>query len=102
GSTGWVASILVNIMQVAEDDFDGTSEVTTVEIIEVGTILGNARVNVRSGAGSEFETVAGLEPGSEVRIIGTNSAGDWYNIVLPNGGEGWIASFLVSVEEMPA
>ncbi|GAB5493955.1 MAG: hypothetical protein Phog2KO_41700 [Phototrophicaceae bacterium] len=99
GSNGWISSSLLTTLEVPIDEFEGETEFN--ETLRIGTVLGDSRVNVRSGAGSEFEAIAGLDPNVRVRIIGTNEAGDWYNIVLPNGGEGWVASFLLSVRDVP-
>lgn len=73
----------------------------TPALIEVGTIIADGRVNVRSGPSSDFPTVAGLDPNSRVRVIGRSDDGEWVNVVLPNGGEGWLAIFLIDIEEIP-
>jgi uncharacterized protein YgiM (DUF1202 family) len=55
-----------------------------------GTVRRSA--NVRSGPGTNFAIVGGAKPGQVVTILGSNAAGDWYQI-----GQGrWIAAFLVS------
>ena len=33
--------------------------------------------------------------GDRFEVLGTNGDGSWYNILLPNGLEAWIAAFLV-------
>ena len=38
-----------------------------------------------------------MAPGERALIIGENEDGDWYNILLEDGTEGWIADFLVNV-----
>ena len=101
GSTGWIAAILVNILEIPEGEFDGTTEVNENVIIQIGIVVGDGRVNVRSGAGSDFGVIAGLDPGTRVRILGTNEAGDWYNVALPDGDDGWVATFLLDIEEIP-
>jgi hypothetical protein len=46
--------------------------------------------NIRSGAGEHFSLVATVKHGDRLTVIGEN--GDWLNIRLENGQEGWINS----------
>jgi hypothetical protein len=41
-----------------------------------------------------------LQPGDEALIIGENDDESWYNILLDNAVEGWIAASVVRVEEV--
>lgn len=47
--------------------------------------------NLRAGPGTTYAVVGGLKAGATVTIVGSNGAGDWYQ--LDNGK--WIAKFLV-------
>lgn len=52
------------------------------EITTTGTVVTNgARLNLRTGAGLDFEIIDQLRPGEEVTVIG--SEGDWYEVVVP-------------------
>ena len=52
------------------------------EITTTGTVTTNgARLNLRTGAGLDFEIIDQLRPGEEVTVIG--SEGDWYEVVVP-------------------
>jgi uncharacterized protein YgiM (DUF1202 family) len=44
--------------------------------------------NIRSGAGDDFSLVATVKQGDRLRVIGED--GDWFNVRLENGQEGWI------------
>jgi hypothetical protein len=58
----------------------------------------NTPANVRVGPGITYGTIAGGASGGAVlKLIGRNEAGDWYNVVLPSGEEGWILNSLVTV-----
>ncbi|MGB7338829.1 MAG: SH3 domain-containing protein, partial [Phototrophicaceae bacterium] len=102
GNTAWIATILIDEIQVPSSEFDGLTDASTTATVEIGTVNSDARVNIRAGAGSNFAAVAGLDPNTRVRVIGISADGDWYLIALPNGGEGWIAAFLLIIEEIPA
>lgn len=52
------------------------------EITTTGTVITNgARLNLRTGAGLDFEIIDQLRPGEEVTVIG--SEGDWYEVIVP-------------------
>lgn len=53
-------------------------------------------VNVRSGPSTETPVLITLTPKQVVRIIGKNTAGDWYQVEI-NGQPGWIWADLVEV-----
>lgn len=55
----------------AEDDSMGTGKVVT----------NGSRLNVRTGAGMNYEIIDQLRPGEEVVVVGVE--GDWYQITVP-------------------
>ena len=65
---------------------------------EVGIVHSTQNVNVRSGNSLNASIIDVLRPGSKVTILGENDTGDWFNVITPDGDEGWIASFLIRVE----
>ncbi len=67
------------------------------DISMAGRITGNSTVNIRSAPSTSASVVATIAPGSEVQISGRNADASWLAIRV---GEvnGWVASFLVSVE----
>ncbi len=52
--------------------------------------------NVRGGPGTVYPIIGGLRGGDPVNIIARNPAGDWFQIRLPNGNEGWVAASLIA------
>lgn len=44
-------------------------------------VTGGSRLNVRTGAGMNYEVIDQLRPGEKVIIIGTE--GDWYQVTIP-------------------
>ena len=67
----------------------------------VGIVQSIQRVNVRDGPGVTFNAFESVAPGTGVTIIGQNAAGDWFNIRLEDGSEGWVAARLLFIEDTP-
>ncbi|MCD8396197.1 MAG: DUF4366 domain-containing protein [Lachnospiraceae bacterium] len=63
-----------------EDTDEDTSEEET-EVIGTGTVKVNSRLNLRSGAGTDYSVIGQLLNGTEVEVIGQD--GNWYEIVVP-------------------
>ncbi len=74
---------------------------TEPEFVRVATVNSSTRVNVRGGPGTTFAVVGTLQPGERVRVLGEDDSREWFNILLPTGVEGWIAAFLVDIEDVP-
>lgn len=66
-----------------------------------GYVVGNGRVNVRQEPGTGSPVIAVVQPGEPITIIGQNDEGNWSNVRLQDGLEGWIANFLVQVGGQP-
>ena len=63
-------------------NFNGEEYVYGVEEDPTGTVeSGVSRLNVRTGAGMDYEVIDQLRPGEEVSVIGTE--GNWYQIIVP-------------------
>lgn len=58
------------------------NEAVTEEIKKTGTVVTNGgRLNLRAGAGLDYEIIDQLRPGEEVIVIGSD--GDWYEVIVP-------------------
>ncbi len=53
------------------------------------------RVNIRRQPNTAADILALGEAGDTFEVLGSNADDSWYNILLPNGWEGWIAAILV-------
>ena len=49
--------------------------------------------NIRSGIGNDYPIVKFVKQGDKLKVIG--ASGDWFNISLEDGQEGWISSRVV-------
>ena len=58
-------------------DTDDTEESTTIGKV----VTKGSRLNLRTGAGMNYEIIDQLRPGEEVTVIGTE--GDWYKVIVP-------------------
>lgn len=58
-------------------DTEGTEESTTIGKV----VTKGSRLNLRTGAGMNYEVIDQLRPGEEVTVIGTE--GDWYKVIVP-------------------
>jgi hypothetical protein len=54
-------------------------------------------INVRSGPGTVYPVVSQLQPGRPVDILGRNADRTWWQVLLSNGSEGWVAASVVDV-----
>jgi uncharacterized protein YraI len=52
-------------------------------------------VNVRSGPGTTFTTVASLNQDDVVNLIGKTAAGDWWQVRTASGASGWVFAQLL-------
>lgn len=66
-----------------------------------GIVQSLQRVNVREGPGTSFDAFASLPPGTGVIILGRDNEGEWLNIRMEDGDEGWIAARLVFLPPTP-
>ncbi len=92
GSFGWVASWVVEIKANVENTKSASTKLIIID----------PPVNLRKGPGLKYELVTAINSHLETR--GIYEAKDefdriWYMIKLPNGVEGWVASWVVTVKE---
>ena len=63
-----------------------------------GTVVTKgSRLNVRTGAGMDYEIIDQLRPGEEVKVIGVD--GDWYQITVPEKNGYVHSDYLELIEE---
>lgn len=65
--------------------------------LPVITIKG-ARVNIRSGPGTNYPVIQTLDQNDTAPATGFNSGQTWVRIKLPNGRAGWVSTDLVDID----
>lgn len=58
-------------------------------------VVNTGAVNVRTGPGAQYNSIAVLGSGTAVTLIGRNADATWTKVRLSNGIEGWIGSGLL-------
>ena len=67
------------------------------ELETVGTVVtGGSCLNVRTGAGMDYEIIDRLSSGEEVKVIG--SEGDWYEVIVPEK-KGYVHGYYLELFE---
>lgn len=95
------------IGQANNDNNGGATEEPTPEATATPARTGviasgsNQAVNVRSGAGTNFDVVGTVDSGATVVILGQNSEGTWQNIQLADGTQGWVSTALMRLPQEP-
>lgn len=69
-------TITINGQEWELDAEDTEESTTTGKVVTKGS-----RLNLRTGAGMNYEIIDQLRPGEEVTVIGTE--GDWYKVIVP-------------------
>ncbi len=58
-------------------------------------IKADSQINVRSGPGTDYDIIGALQTGESAPITGKNDSGDWWQVTLNNGQQGWVFGQLV-------
>jgi len=72
-----------------------------VVLVDVATVIADTTINVRNGPGTNFGPIAVLRPGARLRVVDFNEDGSWTRLLLPDGREGWVATFLLRIDQVP-
>lgn len=93
-----------NLAETTMEATEDATEMPTEEVVSgpTGIVQSNQSINVRSGPGTNFQSVKSLLPGTRVEILGQNPDGTWRNIRLSDGTEGWVSASLLNISESVA
>lgn len=73
-----------------------TPEPTATEAVVAPSLTASNGMNVRGGPGLTYNIVGAMQAGETADIIGKNPQGDWWQITLATGQQGWVYSPLVT------
>lgn len=97
---GWVRADLVQLAEASAE----------IPVVGAESTPGSARgvivrgVNVRSGPGTQFESLGLLSPNDVIVLLGKDSGGAWLQIGYPAApdGSGWVAAEYVQADNVDA
>ncbi|MBE0688777.1 MAG: SH3 domain-containing protein, partial [Anaerolineae bacterium] len=78
------------------------TDVPAAESLLTAIVISANGANLRGGPGTDFRVVAGMARNSQVTVLGYNDTGDWVNVRLEDGTEGWVSSGLIVIVEETA
>jgi len=93
GSTGWVGSTVVEIIegQTALASLDQSPTLTPARDGAILRVVLSS-VNIRSGPGTNYSIKGNLNHDETVKVIARTESGEWYNVKLDNGQTGWLGA----------
>lgn len=117
GLTGWLSSVYVSTSTAPATAAATQATVASQPVVSAATVQAAAqapaemfaegvavamttpaRMNVRSGPGTNYPVVASAPAGSRYEITGINPARDWYQVSVPNRQEpAWIFASLTTL-----
>ena len=71
----------------------------TAAASNIGWVRGNIRLNLRSGAGTQFKILEGVETGDELAVLSTGES--WTQVKTAEGKIGWIPAGYLETEPPP-
>ncbi|MGL5693270.1 MAG: N-acetylmuramoyl-L-alanine amidase, partial [Peptostreptococcaceae bacterium] len=98
GKTGWVSEDYVKITTSGNTDDNNNNNNNnngsgTIEK-KTGTVTADA-LNVRSGAGTNYDKIGTLKKGEKVTILSTSKG--WHKIEMSGGKTGWVSSDYIKI-----
>lgn len=99
--TGWVAGWLVSLETaqpvVSQPEVVKPAPAAVSGRLKVAVVSGSV-VNVRSGPGTSNAVVGSVVQGNSLPVL--SQSGDWCQVSLPSGGNGWVAGWLVALNDV--
>ena len=91
---GWVASQYITVAAGTQ----APREATPTPAGPTGSVI--QRLNIRSGPGTNFDTLGMLDPNQVVFLTGKNSTASWFQIAYPTGpgGHGWVTAQYIQTD----
>jgi len=107
GDNGWLFAELVDLPTGVIADLPVSANAEAYRAVQeepplqpepiTGEVVTGA--NLRNGPGLNFNTVGGLQTGTQVTVLGSDESGEWLFIQTSGGANVWIASFLIRLPE---
>lgn len=72
-----------------------SAPVATATPVAQPVVKASSDINVRVGPGVEYAVAGALRTGEAAQVVGKNTTGDWWEVALATGGNGWVYGQLV-------
>lgn len=93
---GWISA-----SSIATNGNIGALPVSDVPVLAHTAVITAGAVNLRLGDSTQFRSIATLGSGTQVALLGRNSAGSWVQVRVVNTGQtGWINATTQSVQNV--
>ncbi len=104
GASGWVKRYYIHT------DFPYTSLPFAENIQQTNTmpppskpavqepsgVVNTGYLNVRSGPGTNYRSIAVISSGTQVLLLGRSASGSWLKIRVPSGAVGWVNGYYIA------
>ncbi|MEP7294464.1 MAG: SH3 domain-containing protein [Chloroflexota bacterium] len=70
----------------------------TVTPAILGSVNSLQSINVREGPGVNFAAIVALRPATRLEVLGRNNDGQWLNVRMEDGAEGWVLANLIRLQ----
>lgn len=80
----------------AASDNAASDEESSEAAAQAATVTATNGMNVRGGPGLTYNIVGAMQTGETAQIVGKNPQGDWWQVTLSTGQQGWVYSPLVT------
>jgi hypothetical protein len=71
---------------------------STQTFISLRACVPNATIRIRSGPGTQYETIGGLVSGTCMWVLARNKESNWVYILTENDKSGWVAAWLLTID----
>jgi Bacterial SH3 domain len=70
----------------------------TQSFISLKACVPQATIRIRSGPGTQYETIGGLVSGTCMWVLARNEESNWVYILTENDKSGWVAAWLLTID----
>lgn len=89
------SGVAVTVSQAVSETAPAPAALPTATTISKPMAQASNAMNLRGGPGTAYPVVGAINAGEQVEIIGKNPQADWWQVLLPNGLQGWAYGPLV-------
>jgi len=83
-------SLILVPTPILQETTAAAESVATKPVATKPMVKASGQANMRSGPGTAYTIAGALQTGDSAEIIGKNENGDWWEIALNNGQQGWV------------